>query len=261
MSDYEIRFGGVARLYGIEGLKRLQQAHVCVVGLGGVGSWAAEALARSGVGKLFLVDQDEVCVSNINRQLPALTGTVGRPKTDVIAERVKAIAPKCRVLSIQEFFTAQTVETILASAYDYVVDAIDGVTNKALLIASCKARGLPVVTAGGAGGRRDPTTIRVADLAESNHDRLLQQVRRKLRDEHGFSRDPKVKFGVTCVFSPEPQMFPHDDGTVCAEREAGSDTKLDCNSGFGTAAFVTGAFGLAAASVAVSHLATGAAGS
>jgi len=256
--DYLQRFGGLTRLYVRAGLARLHAAHVCIVGLGGVGSWVVEALVRSGVGALTLVDLDDFCITNINRQLPAMDGTIGRPKVEVIAERVNRIHPACRVSALTEFFTAQNAERVLAENFDCVVDAIDNVANKALLIAECAARGLPVVTVGGAGGRSDFNAIRTGDLGEAWGDELLRLLRRKLRREHGFeagTQKGKMHFGVRCVWSSEPRIFPWADGTCRmepppeAEREGAG--KLDCAGGLGAAAFVTGAFGLAAAGEAV----------
>jgi tRNA A37 threonylcarbamoyladenosine dehydratase len=259
MSDFEFRFGGIARLFGTDALARLRQAHVCIVGIGGVGSWAAEALARSGVGRLTLVDLDEVCVSNVNRQLHALNDTVGRPKVDVMAERVRGTNPECDVRPALEFFTESNAGALLATRYDYVVDAIDSLTNKCLLLARCRELGIPVITCGGAGGRRDATAVRVTDLALTSHDRLLQKVREKLRKDFGFPRG-ETAFGIAAVFSPEPPVFPARDGTVCAQRESGEGASLtlNCDSGFGTATFVTGTFGFAAAGHVVQRIAQGA---
>jgi len=254
MTNHEARFGGILRLYGKDGQERLRQAHVCVVGIGGVGSWAVEALARSGIGTLTLVDLDDVCISNVNRQLHAVTGEFGKPKVEVMAARVRLINPDCVVHAQQLLFTASTAEAILATKYDCVLDAIDQTRMKALLIARCRSRKLPIVTTGGAGGRRDPTAIRVDDLARSTHDGLLAATRKLLRDEHGFPREPKTTFGVDCVFSPEPQVFPTRDGGVCEQPEPGTRLRLDCRSGYGTATFVTGAFGFAAAAQAVKRL-------
>lgn len=254
VSDFEFRFGGIGRLFGTSGLAQLQRAHVAVVGIGGVGSWAVEALARSGLGKLTLVDLDEVCVSNVNRQLHATNETVGRAKVDVMAERVRSIHPECDVRPVIQFFTESNAAELLDLGFDYVVDAIDSVSNKCLLIAMCRDRRIPVVACGGAGGRQDPTQVRVSDLAFTTHDRLLQKVRDRLRKDFGFPRGEK-KFGVPCVHSPETPMFPRCDGSVSAQRETGTDLRLNCESGFGTATFVTGTFGFAAAAVAIQSLA------
>ncbi len=282
MSDFETRFGGIARLYGKSGLDKLRAAHVCVVGIGGVGAWSAEALARSGVGALTLVDLDEVCASNINRQLHALTETVGRAKVEVMAERIRAINPDCRVMVEQKFFNAQTADELLspqpwaagvppadqtsdgssgkrpAARYDFVLDAIDSVSNKVLLLAQCREKNLPVVSCGGAGGRRDGTQVRTADLAKVSHDRLLAEVRKKLRQEFGFPADGSA-MGVECVFSAEPPVFTQPDGSVCANRSGTSVSpvplRLNCNGGLGSATFVTGAFGFAAAGLIVRHIA------
>jgi tRNA A37 threonylcarbamoyladenosine dehydratase len=247
MNEDDLRFGGLARLYGADGLQRLLQSRVCVVGIGGVGSWAAEALARSAVGHITLVDLDDVCLSNVNRQLHALDGAIGRPKVEVMAERIRAIHPACQARAVAEFFTEATAEDILAADFDFVLDAIDQVTNKCLLIARCRQKEIPIICAGGAGGRRDPAAIQVADLAQTSHDALLQKVRKKLRDDHGFPRDPKTPFGVPCVFSAEPATPP---ASGCAGR-------MTCDNGYGTAGFVTGTMGLVAASRIVSKIAAG----
>lgn len=255
---YFDRFGGVGRLFGRAGLDRLRAAHVCVIGVGGVGSWAVEGLARSGVGALTLIDLDDVCVTNVNRQLPALDGTIGRPKVEVLTERVRAINPECRVTAIAEFFSEGTAEHLLHPNFNYVVDAIDNMTNKARLIAGCRDRGLPCLTVGGAGGRCDMARIRVGDLGEAENDLLLRQVRKKLRRDFGFSpgeQRGRMNFNVRCVWSGERPVFPWADGTCALTPEPGSELKLDCESGFGTAVFVTGAFGLAAAGEIVRKLA------
>jgi tRNA A37 threonylcarbamoyladenosine dehydratase len=255
MDDSAPRFGGIQRLLGAAALSRLGQSHVCVIGIGGVGSWAAEALGRSGVGAITLVDLDDICVTNINRQLPALDGVIGRPKVEVMAERLRAINPRATVNPLQVGFGPETAATLLQPGFDYVIDAIDSPSAKALLIAECRQRGMAVVTSGGAGGRRDPTQVRVADLALATHDHLLQETRRRLRRDHGFPRGGKARFDVACVFSPEPMVHPQPDGTVCERRDANSDPRTNCDSGFGTASFVTGVFGLVAASVVVRAIA------
>jgi len=255
MSDFETRFGGIARLYGKSGLERLRAAHVCVVGIGGVGTWAAEALARSGVGALTLVDLDEVCVTNINRQLHALTETVGRAKVEAMAERIRAINPECRVTAEQKFFNEQTAADLLATKFDFVLDAIDDVTNKILLLVRCRDQHLPVIACGGAGGRRELASVRVGDLSQASHDKLLSEVRRRLRKEHGFPAEHSV-MNLPCVYSVERAVFPQADGSVCEMRSTAEDgARLNCNGGLGSATFVTGAFGFAAAGFVVRKIA------
>jgi len=249
------RFGGIARLYGRAGLQRLSQAHVCVVGVGGVGSWAVEALARSGVGSLTLIDLDEVCVTNINRQLPAMSDTVGRPKVEVLAQRVRLINPECTVRAEQEFLTRTTAHRLLSPSFDWVIDAIDVPVNKCLLLAACRERGLAVLTIGGAGGKRDATAVRISDLAQSGQDPLLKVVRRDLRRVHGVTFSPGKSMGIPCVFSTEPPVYPWSNGEVCEAREDGGALLMDCASGFGAATFVTGVFGFVAAGEVVRRIA------
>jgi tRNA A37 threonylcarbamoyladenosine dehydratase len=258
MNDFETRFGGIARLYGNDGLRRLRAAHVAVVGIGGVGSWAVEALARSGVGALTLVDLDDVCASNVNRQIHALDGTIGQPKVAVMAERVRAINPECRVTAVQEFFTEANGRRLLDEMRPgCLIDAIDSVANKTLLIALGREKGIPLVCCGAAGGRREATAVRVADLSQVTHDRLLAEVRKRLRKEHGFPGDGKP-MGIECVFSPEPPVFPSSDGSVCSQRMpagSGDGTRLNCDQGLGSATIVTGTFGFAAAGQVVYRMA------
>lgn len=249
--EHAERFGGVGRLLGAAALERLKAAHACVVGVGGVGSWTVEGLARSGVGALTLIDLDDVCVTNVNRQLPALDGQIGRPKVAVLAERVRLINPGCRVTAITDFFTAATAGDMLAGRFDCVVDAIDGTANKSLLIAECVRRGIPCVTVGGAGGKRDATQIRAGDLGETGGDDLLRNVRTTLRRDHGFAKGGGHRYGVRCVYSMEKPVYPWADGTCQAEPEPGGHLKMDCASGYGSAVWVTGAFGLAAAQEAI----------
>jgi len=251
-TDYLDRFSGVGRLYGQGALERLRGAHVGVVGIGGVGSWTAEALVRSGVGSVTLVDLDEVCVTNVNRQLPALEGNVGRPKVEAVAERLRLIHPGCEVREEVAFLTESSADRLLGAGFDALVDAIDDARRKAFLVAACRERELPLVAAGGAGGKRNPAAVSTADLAFATNDRLLRLVRRILRREHGFPAEASGEpFGARAVFSTENARFPWSDGTVRAEPEPGSHLRLDCDAGFGTAAMVTGSFGFAAASEAL----------
>jgi tRNA threonylcarbamoyladenosine dehydratase len=249
VSDYEARFEGVRRLYGAQGAERLRRAHVCAIGLGGVGSWAVEALARCGIGQFTLIDFDDVCVSNMNRQLPALSSTVGQLKVAVMKARVLEINPECQLQAREEFFTKGNADEILQERFDCVLDAIDSVASKCLLIAKAKAAGVPIVTAGGSGGRKDPTQLRVADLGEATHDRLLQRVRKVLRKDHGFQKGKELLFRVRCVYSPEEATLP--EGESCEAGEA-----RNCNK-YGTVSFVTGAFGLALAGCVVEEVLRG----
>jgi tRNA A37 threonylcarbamoyladenosine dehydratase len=252
---YEDRFGGIARLYGRGGLERLRDAHVLVVGVGGVGSWCVEALARTGVGGITLVDLDDVCITNVNRQLPALDGQIGRPKVEVLADRVALINPSCKVNPKVEFFTESSAERLLVPRYDFVIDAIDQVSAKCQILAGCRSRGVPAIVVGGAGGRRDATAVRLADLSRSTQDPLLKQVRRRLRGEFGFPSEGE--YGVSAVFSIEKPVYPWRDGSVCESREAGGGMRLDCAAGFGSAVSVTGTFGFAAAGEVIRRVALG----
>lgn len=243
------RFGGIGRLYGSHAPGRLAAAHVAVIGVGGVGSWTVEALVRSGVGEVTLIDMDDVCITNTNRQLPALEGEIGRPKVIAIAERMQRINPCVKLHAVQEFFLESNAERLLETRYDWVVDAVDRMSIKALIIAKATERSMNVLTVGGAGGRRDLTQIRVGDLGRTGGDNLLRMVRKKLRRTHGWARGEGNDYGVPAVYSAEPQVFPWADGRVCDTPEPGDEAnlKMDCGSGFGAATFVTGAFGFAAA--------------
>lgn len=246
-ADLQRRFGGVARLYGADGAERLAAAHVCVVGIGGVGSWSVEALARTGVGQITAVDLDMVAESNTNRQIHALDDHYGRAKVEVIAERVRAINPDCRVNCIEDFVTADNVGQMLGGAFTVVIDAIDQVRAKAAMIAFCHRQRIPIVVAGAAGGQTDPTQVRLADLSQTVQDPLLAKVRATLRREYGFPRDTREKFGVPAVFSTEPLRYPDKAASCEAER---GPAGLNC-AGFGSSVCVTSAFGMAAAARAI----------
>ena len=249
--DLTRRFRGIQRLYGTEALSRFQNAHVCVVGIGGVGSWAAEALARSAIGQITLIDLDMVAESNVNRQIHALGESFGQAKTDAMAERILAINPTCGVNRIEDFVSPDNLDQMLDKGFDYVIDAIDNVRTKAAMIAWCKSHDTPVITSGGAGGQIDPTRIEITDLARTIQDPLLSKVRSVLRKEYGFTRDPKKKFGVPAVFSSEPVRYP-ENGAAC--EEIPTLTGLNC-AGYGSAVSVTAPFGLFAASEVLRHLA------
>jgi tRNA A37 threonylcarbamoyladenosine dehydratase len=250
--DFERRFGGVARLYGAAALQRFTNAHVCVIGVGGVGSWVAEALARSAVGRITMIDLDNVAESNINRQIHALSDTLGLAKVDALAARIEQINPFCKVNRIEDFVTADNLDRMIgAPGYDYVIDAIDDVRAKTALIAYCREQGIRLITIGGAGGQTDPTRIEVRDLSRTEQEPLLAKVRKRLRTQHGFPRGPKNKFGIDAVFSTEPLRFPQDS---CAIDDRSGVTGLNC-AGFGSSMVVTASFGLVAAAHVLNRLA------
>ncbi|MBJ7265734.1 tRNA cyclic N6-threonylcarbamoyladenosine(37) synthase TcdA [Idiomarina abyssalis] len=246
------RFGGVSRVYGQQALNHFQQLHIVVAGLGGVGSWAVEALARTGIGKLTLIDLDDVCTTNINRQLPATDDTIGQLKTEVLAQRVKSINPNCEVKVIDDFLLPENFEEYLTGA-DAVLDAIDSVNTKAALVAWCKRRKLRLVVCGGAGGQIDPGMIRVGDLAKAKQDPLLAKVRSQLRRDYGFSKNPKRKWGVDCVYSEEQLRYPvisgDLEGEVTLQKPGSGSMRMDCSSGFGAAMVVTCSFAMQATAV------------
>lgn len=244
------RFGGTARLYGADALQLFAESHICVIGIGGVGSWAAEALARTGIGAITLIDMDDVCVTNTNRQIHALRGTVGLSKAEVMAGRIREINPECAVTIIDDFVTADNVAGYLDKGYSYVIDAIDSVRPKAAIIAWCRRNKVPLVTTGGAGGQIDPTQIQVTDLAKTIQDPLAAKLRERLKQDFGVVKNSKGKLGVDCVFSTEALVYPQADGSVCAMKSTAEGPKrMDCASGFGAATMVTASFGF----VAVSH--------
>lgn len=249
MSDYQLRFGGIERLYGVNGAKHIQQAHFCVIGIGGVGSWVAEAFARNGVGQITLIDLDDICITNTNRQIHALADTVGESKVEVMAERIKQINPDCIVNEVEDFITMENLAELINSEFDYVVDAIDSVRVKTALIAHCKRQKLPMITIGGAGGQIDPTKIEITDLSKTYQDPLLAKVKNQLRREYNFPRNVKRKFAIDAVFSTEQLIYPTNDGEVCLAKQSNDGAmRLDCSGGFGAATHVTASFAFFAVS-------------
>jgi tRNA A37 threonylcarbamoyladenosine dehydratase len=251
--DFDSRFGGIVRVYGIKGMDRIRRARILVVGIGGVGSWVAEALARTGIGHMTLVDLDDVCVTNINRQVHAVNSTVGKFKVDVMQERVKEINPYCEVDTKQCFFSPKNLSVIFDKTYDYVIDACDDFTNKCYLIDYCRQNKLPLVVMGGAGGKTDPTQIAVTDMATSSNDRLLARLRKKLRQDFNFPGENDGNFGVWAVWSRERAVYPTADGCT-THKPPGMAKNMDCSEGFGSVSFVTGAFAFAATSLVLKEL-------
>ena len=249
--DMARRFGGVARLYGADGLAKLQSAHMCVIGIGGVGSWAAEALARNAVGNITLIDLDNVAESNVNRQLHALENTFGKAKVTAMHERILAINPSANVYEVEDFVTVENVAAMLSQSYDYVIDCVDDAKAKVAIVAYCRANRLPLVTVGAAGGRLDPTRIQMADLAHVSGDRLLAKVRNQLRRDHQFPKATNSKksdkFGIQAVYSDEPVIKP--DAACEIESNTGV-TGLNC-AGYGSSVCVTAPFGFTASAIAL----------
>jgi tRNA A37 threonylcarbamoyladenosine dehydratase len=256
IDDFENRFGGIARLFGQRGLKRINEARILIIGIGGVGSWVAESLARTAIGAMTLVDLDDVCVTNINRQIHALNGTVGKFKVDVMKERIALINPFCEVDVKQCFFSPKNLENIFDKSYDYVIDACDDFINKCRLISYCKENNIPLVVMGGAGGKIDPQQIRVTDMSFSQNDRLLARLRKELRQSFGFPGENQGDFGIWSVWSHERAVYPTADGCTTF-KPPGFAKNMDCSEGFGSASFVTGAFAFAATSLVLRELTKG----
>jgi tRNA A37 threonylcarbamoyladenosine dehydratase len=261
-ADRARRFGGVARLYGPAGLAAFEGAHVAVIGIGGVGSWAVEALARNAIGRLTLIDLDNVAESNTNRQVPALDGNYGKAKVTAMAERIRLINPDCRVDEVEDFVEPANFDSVLGGGFDFVIDAIDSVRTKTALIAWCVEHDQPLITVGGAGGQLDPTRIRIDDLALTIQDPLLSKVRGQLRKSHGFPRGPKSRFKVSAVYSEEPLIYPEAPACDISEEAGHVETApgysgpvgLNC-AGFGSSVCVTASFGFAAVSYVLRELA------
>lgn len=255
MSDTDFtvsrRFGGIARLYGDETLRRFGSAHVCVVGVGGVGSWAVEALARSGIGRLTLIDLDNVAESNTNRQLHALSCDFGKAKVTALRERIAQINPLCEVVEIEDFVTEDNLDELFGQGFDFVIDAIDQIRVKAAMAAYFVQHGQPFVISGGAGGQKNPSLIQTADLSRVTHDPLLSNLRYTLRKRYGFSRDTKAKMRVPCVYSTE-NITPPQSGEACSTDAAPQG--LSC-AGYGASMLVTASFGLFCAQAAIDCIA------
>ncbi|MDQ0570680.1 tRNA A37 threonylcarbamoyladenosine dehydratase [Variovorax paradoxus] len=254
--DFARRFGGLERLYGVAGAARIRGAHVLVAGIGGVGSWAVEALARSGVGRLTLVDLDHVSESNINRQIHALDTTVGQAKVEAMRDRIAQINPDCKVLAIDEFVEPGNWTALLDAAQaangpaTAVIDACDQVKAKLTMAAWARASRAAFVTVGAAGGKRQAHKVDIDDLSLVTHDPLLAQLRQRLRKEHGAPREGR-KIGVTCVFSRE-SVAPPD--ASCA---IDGDGSLNCH-GYGSVVSVTATFGQCAAGWVLDKIASNA---
>lgn len=246
---YQQRFSGIGRLYGQQSLYALARAHFVVIGLGGVGTWAAEAIVRSGIGQITIIDLDEVCISNTNRQLHAVASQIGQSKVEVLAQRLKDINPEVHINAIEDFLQLDNISSLITPEQDMVIDAFDMAHTKSGLIAYCLARKIPIVTVGSAGGKRDPSQVTYGDLARTESDPMLVKVRQTLYRTYNFSRDRNRRFRVDAIYSKEPLVYPKPDGTVCPQKHSDSaGLKLDCTGGIGACTMVTGTFGFHAAS-------------
>ncbi|RLZ07233.1 tRNA threonylcarbamoyladenosine dehydratase [Acinetobacter sp. 2JN-4] len=253
--EYDRRFAGVAKIYGESSFSHYENSHVMVIGVGGVGSWAVEALARTGIGELTIVDMDVVAASNINRQLPAMTSTLGQEKIEVMAERCRQINPRMKVNVIDDYLTPENVKEILNPVPDIILDCIDDVKAKLALMLHCRFNKIPLIVSGGAGGKLDPLKIRVADLSKTEQDPMLAKLRAQLRSK-GICKKPKEKFGITCVYSIDnpfsnvevcPTSLGHSPHLAPGQSAAlfNPGSGLRCG-GYGSAVVVTSSFAMVA---------------
>jgi tRNA A37 threonylcarbamoyladenosine dehydratase len=250
--SYRQRFGGLGRLYGETALLDLSRAHFVVIGLGGVGTWAAEALARSGIGELTLIEMDDVCITNTNRQSHAMVSNLGKSKLDVISARLKDINPEICLHPIEDFLARENLREYITKSHHVVIDAIDSAAVKAALVAHCSRIKVRLITVGSSGGKQDMSRIRAVDLGHTQGDPMLHKVRQQLFRHYNFSREPNRKFRIDAVYSDEQMVYPQPDGEVCMNKQAlENGVRLDCAGGFGSSVMVTGAFGFAAAHKAI----------
>ena len=251
--QYIDRFEGLSRVYGARALDKLHQAHFCVVGIGGVGSWAAEAAARSGIGNISLIDHDDIDISNTNRQIHTLENTIGESKVEALKTRIMQINPECNCVAIDDLVTRASIGKFDFSQYDYVIDAIDHVQHKVSLVHHCRRNKIRIISTGGAGGLTDPCKIEVSDLTQTYNDPLLAKMRSNLQHQIGYSRNPKRRFAIDCVFSTEQPVYPAENGQVSYAKPGQDErTTLDCANGIGSFVGVTACFGFTAISHAIS---------
>ncbi len=245
---YSQRFGGIERLYGNKSLDALSRAHFVVVGLGGVGTWAAEALVRSGIGEITLIELDEICVTNTNRQSHALQPNVGKSKTAITGQRLLDINPELTLHCVEDFVTKTNMKSLIGPQHDVVIDATDSAHTKAAMAAYCSARKIRIIVCGSSGGKSDPQKITVSDLGHTECDPMLGKIRTQLYRHHNFSRNANRKFRIDAVYSTEQMVYPKPDGSVCMDKQVMQNgTRLDCAGGFGSSVMVTGTFGFIAA--------------
>jgi len=249
------RFGGIIRLYGSAAFKKIQRSHILIIGIGGVGSWTAEALVRSGVGSITLMDLDDICITNTNRQLHTRAETIGHSKIKVMSERLCAINPEANIHLLDDFIDKENIQHHIHSGFSIVIDAIDNAIDKAELIGYCKNNGIKIITTGSSGGKKDPSKITYSDLYKTTGDQLFLKVRNNLRRRHQFSRDTTVPFGIEAIYSTESMTYPDNKGETCSNKEfmTGGE-KLDCGSGYGASTMITATVGLLAAARAIENI-------
>ena len=245
--EFSRRFIGIQRLYGQQAYQKIIHSHVCVIGIGGVGSWVAESLARSAIGSLTMIDLDHITESNINRQIHALDSTLGQAKILAMQSRIKEINPACKTYAVDDHISLDNIPQLIDQPYAFVVDCIDQFRIKAALIHFCRSNKKKIITIGGAGGRIDPARINLADLSRSEGDSLLAKTRKQLRTQHGFPRNLNRRFDIPCVYSTEQLRYPTDDDEVSTEKSACTNLSgLNCANGFGSLSAVTASFGMIA---------------
>lgn len=250
-------FQAIQNLYGITGFHKIQNSNFLIVGIGGIGSWISEMLIRSGALNLTLVDLDDICISNINRQVHALNHTVGKSKIDEMKKRLQQINPECQINCVHDFFSESTKDEILKYHFDFVFDAIDSHKSKCILISECKRRKIPIICSGGAGGKFDPTKIQIKDLSKTINDQLLYWVRKTLRKHYNFSPFKEKPFNIPAVFSTElPLTNPNSEikNNAPPILKMNKTHSLNCSAGFGSAGFVTASFANAAVSYALHQI-------
>tara|TARA_A100000164_G_C21923665_1_gene781946 strand:+ start:519 stop:1301 length:783 start_codon:yes stop_codon:yes gene_type:complete len=247
--DYERRFSGVSRLYGKDSLDKFRNSHICVIGLGGVGSWAVEALARTGIGNITLIDFDNISESNINRQSHAFSDSIGSSKVEEIALKIRNINIFCKVYKVEEFINEYNLQKLISKKkFNYLIDATDDTSAKVALINYCKKNEIPLITIGSAGGKLDPLKIKISDLSQTQQEPMLARVRKLLRSYYEFPRGKKP-FGIDAVYSIEPIKYPNEKKNNPQNNFYG----LNCN-GYGSTVVVTSTFGLIAASYVLNKI-------
>lgn len=247
--DYYLRFGGIARLYGLKKLEIFLNSHILVVGLGGIGSYAIEALARSGIGNITIVDLDDICITNTNRQIHAINSNLGKSKSTATKNRILEINPQCNVIEINDFFTEKNCTKIFSNQYDFVIDAIDSLQSKCVLANYCHKNQIPIIVTGGAAGKKDLSLIKLEDLGLVCNDSLIFNMRKRLRQEfefqsgEHFTRSKKQFFNIPCVYSDENPVYPTNNGEICQTPTDSKKVALDCREGMGSAMHITATFG------------------